>query len=379
MKLNSIDYRLLKGFFRCKFNLKILGISFLLLLSALLYFLFIPAQEVFPARKDLKFVFYSDSINGGHSSIIRKQVTDAGLVLDFDLKEGFLSPYVGISISRDNSKEMDLGLYNQLCMEVGGTKVNGLAVTLYTANPFSGKKLENLCFTTKFAVSPTRTTYKIGIDQLKTPDWWYDNNNISQDLKAKPDWSHLYNINIGSAYTSLHESPHSLQIHRIWFERNNTIIIRSLFLTEVAIFLLLVFLHYIKAKKEKTKHKPEPIRIEYKSVELPDETESVQTKGFLTFISSNYHDPELSLESVASKTGIHSRHITKHINETFGCNFKTYVNRIRISESKRLLVETELNIGEIAFKVGFSNQSHFNRVFKIMEGISPSEFREGRK
>jgi AraC-like DNA-binding protein len=33
-------------------------------------------------------------------------------------------------------------------------------------------------------------------------------------------------------------------------------------------------------------------------------------------------------------------------------------------------------MGEIAFKVGFNNQSHFNRVFKSMVGINPSEFRE---
>ena len=66
----------------------------------------------------------------------------------------------------------------------------------------------------------------------------------------------------------------------------------------------------------------------------------------------------------------------KRIQKSFECNFKTYVNRLRINESKRLLAETELNMGEIAFKVGFSNQTHFNRVFKNFENISPSDYRE---
>jgi len=116
------------------------------------------------------------------------------------------------------------------------------------------------------------------------------------------------------------------------------------------------------------------VTINYKPIEI--EKQVFNQTGFLDYINNNFHENNLTVEQVSNNTGINERRIATVIQENFGCNFKTYVNQIRINESKRLLKESDLNIGEIAFKVGFNNQSHFNRVFKAMNGSSPSEFRE---
>jgi AraC-like DNA-binding protein len=55
--------------------------------------------------------------------------------------------------------------------------------------------------------------------------------------------------------------------------------------------------------------------------------------------------------------------------------FTQYLLQLRISEAQKLLQESELSIGEIAFRVGFENLSYFNRAFKSIAGISPREFR----
>lgn len=57
--------------------------------------------------------------------------------------------------------------------------------------------------------------------------------------------------------------------------------------------------------------------------------------------------------------------------------FTQYVNQLRISDAQKLLQETEWNISEIAFKVGYENLSHFNRNFKSIVGKTPMEFRKG--
>ena len=74
--------------------------------------------------------------------------------------------------------------------------------------------------------------------------------------------------------------------------------------------------------------------------------------------------------------GIHERKISAIIKKKTDLNFKQFLNKLRIAEAKRLLLETDLQISEIAFKVGYGNASHFNRVFKLSENCAPNDFRK---
>jgi AraC-like DNA-binding protein len=56
--------------------------------------------------------------------------------------------------------------------------------------------------------------------------------------------------------------------------------------------------------------------------------------------------------------------------------FKQYLNIVRITEARRLLMDTDRQISEIAFAVGYNYPTTFNRIFKEVTGISPSDFRK---
>jgi len=138
------------------------------------------------------------------------------------------------------------------------------------------------------------------------------------------------------------------------------------------LFILFVFtVIYIM---EKMREKKQMVTITYKAIEKIN-VESPKA-DFIQYINNNFQNSELSMVIVSGETGVSQRRITNEIQNRFGCNFKTYINRIRINESKRLLLEKDLNIGEIAFRVGFNNQTHFNRVFKSEVQISPTEYRD---
>ena len=65
------------------------------------------------------------------------------------------------------------------------------------------------------------------------------------------------------------------------------------------------------------------------------------------------------------------------MNEGFGENFYKFINRFRIEESQRLLLNpafNHFNILGIAFEAGFNSKATFNKTFKENIGISPSEF-----
>ena len=62
-----------------------------------------------------------------------------------------------------------------------------------------------------------------------------------------------------------------------------------------------------------------------------------------------------------------------------GMTFVEYVNATRIAEAETLLLETNDNITEIAYTIGFSSVQTFNRVFKQIRNINPTEYRKMRK
>ena len=93
----------------------------------------------------------------------------------------------------------------------------------------------------------------------------------------------------------------------------------------------------------------------------------------------DYRDPELSLAKLSAKLAIPVKHLSQLINEQFELNFSDFVNRYRVAEAKRMLLDpTSKNkkLLAVAFEVGFNSKSVFNSAFKKFSGVSPSEFRD---
>jgi AraC-like DNA-binding protein len=361
------NIKLLKNFFDIRLTKWIVISSIVLCLSIYLYFLSFRQKVIFPGKNVAIFEFYTDSANGGNSKILYHHISDSTIDLNFKLKDGFVAPYVGINITNKNDSVFNLAPYNRLHLEITGEQIRSVGFSLYASDVYSASKKE-VCFYENLDINTERRQYFIDLDKLKVPDWWYGKNNIPSDERFKPDLQNIYRINIGTAYASASDIKRSLRIYSISFKRNNAYLFLFLILAEFTLIFLLGIIHYIKS------YKAHSVTITYKAVDI--ENENRQINSFLYYINNNFHDHSLTLKQVSDQTGINQRRITASIQRTFECNFKTYVNKLRINESKRLLIESELNMGEIAFKVGFSNQTHFNRVFKSLEGITPSEFLE---
>lgn len=96
--------------------------------------------------------------------------------------------------------------------------------------------------------------------------------------------------------------------------------------------------------------------------------------------SENIHrDPKISIEELASRLNTNRTYLSKIINSLFNCNFKTFINRHRISEARHLLINPEYRnytIEAIAEEVGFASKSAFNFVFKKETGLTPSIFQK---
>lgn len=86
-------------------------------------------------------------------------------------------------------------------------------------------------------------------------------------------------------------------------------------------------------------------------------------------------DEDLSLNSAASFLHVSYGYLSQLFSKEIGENFNKYVTRIRIEESKNLIMCKNLKMDEVAEKVGFNNASYFIKVFKKHTGTTPYEYR----
>lgn len=77
----------------------------------------------------------------------------------------------------------------------------------------------------------------------------------------------------------------------------------------------------------------------------------------------------------AKQLNIHVNHLNKALKETIGKTTTQIISERLLQEAKILLRQTDLNISEIAYALGFSEATHFNNFFKKRTQISPSKFR----
>jgi AraC-like DNA-binding protein len=90
-----------------------------------------------------------------------------------------------------------------------------------------------------------------------------------------------------------------------------------------------------------------------------------------------YLDPELSLDILARTLNIHPNYLSQFINEELGMTFYDYINSKRVTEFKKMVRQPDkshFSMLGLALECGFNSKSSFNRNFKKIEGLTPSEY-----
>jgi AraC family transcriptional regulator len=83
----------------------------------------------------------------------------------------------------------------------------------------------------------------------------------------------------------------------------------------------------------------------------------------------------LSLDEMAREAGVHPDHLTRAFRCHYHSTIGDYVRRLRIEYACRELITTDTPLGEIALTAGFTDQSHFTRIFRRQMGMTPAQFR----
>ncbi|PTN09073.1 tetratricopeptide repeat protein [Mangrovibacterium marinum] len=91
-----------------------------------------------------------------------------------------------------------------------------------------------------------------------------------------------------------------------------------------------------------------------------------------------YQNPGTTLNETARELHTNTSYLSQVINDSFSCNFPTFINQLRVEEAQRLLRTPEfdrLSIEGIGNKAGFKSKSAFNSAFKKLTGVTPSVYK----
>ena len=83
----------------------------------------------------------------------------------------------------------------------------------------------------------------------------------------------------------------------------------------------------------------------------------------------------LTLDEVAGRFYIDKHYLARLFKEQVGVTLTAYVQQVRITHAKQMLRFTDQRIEEIGAQCGIGDLNYFSRVFKKLEGVSPSEYR----
>lgn len=101
-------------------------------------------------------------------------------------------------------------------------------------------------------------------------------------------------------------------------------------------------------------------------------------KGFISettkYISENLKG-ELTLRDVCDSLGYEYHYYSTLFNDIFGMGFKSFINTCRVNRACTMLRDRGLSITDICAECGFGSIRNFNRAFKKISGITPSEYR----
>ena len=337
-----------------------------------LFFFKFENEKIYPnySQKNVLLNTFHEEDSIYHSKV-SLDTSSSSLKLNYTLSKELNEPFAGFYFHKSNKDSFfDFSKFDQIKVYIKSDK--GKRIPFYLTLNESSFTTPNEVFSNLPLCCIINYTkegwYVLNKKDFEIPSWWLRDYGLKKSEVFDIDYSRVNYLMLYSCQILSPGITDEIEIKSIQFCNSNTKLYFG-FIFFICLFNLVYFLFYKNKKK---------IVIPYviQEVEEKKSFKNNQTQIIVDLIAQNYALNDLSMDWIYQKTKIPKREIGNIFKNQFNTSFKEYLNLIRLTESKRLLKETSLSISEIAYLVGYNNVTHFNRVFKEKNGISPSEFKE---
>jgi AraC-like DNA-binding protein len=96
------------------------------------------------------------------------------------------------------------------------------------------------------------------------------------------------------------------------------------------------------------------------------------------YLMNNYRE-DVNLEKIADLVSIAKGSLCRFFKENMGITLFEYLNKIKTDFACKLLMDPDLSILDVCLSSGFNNLSHFNKQFRKITGVTPTEYRKRHK
>ena len=111
------------------------------------------------------------------------------------------------------------------------------------------------------------------------------------------------------------------------------------------------------------------------SIELQGNDNALMER-IMKVVNANLNNPEFSVEMLAQEVGLRRTHLHRKMKEMTGLTTSDFIRNLRLRQAADLLKSGQSTVTQIAYAVGFSNQTHFSSAFKKVYGMTPKEYME---
>ncbi|MBM6947062.1 AraC family transcriptional regulator [Mordavella massiliensis] len=105
-----------------------------------------------------------------------------------------------------------------------------------------------------------------------------------------------------------------------------------------------------------------------------NQNDEERMKRVFEYVNKNYMYP-ITTEDAAEYVFLSYSYFCKMFKRYMKITFMEYLNKVRMAQAKKLLIYTNMSIGDIASRTGYRDQNYFTRLFKIWYDMTPSQYR----
>ncbi len=338
------------------------------------------AYQIFP---------YNDVFFHGESEILGFGVNKNSIKLEYLLKKNKTFPYMGYSgimilpaqtgihienslIRFDRIQLKDLSGYDYMQVDVENSGSGSIQFIFWNFDKRITKTNDLLSYdyiSHECILYPGNKAYLIPLKDFQVQTWWLSLHSIRENVPSYNDLSHVACLQIQTGYRTPVGRRAGFTVKGLAIGQDHSLLFLRIFIGLVLYSIIAIVIFLLVRRK-----KISILTVPYEKVSAQNNSD-IEKDRIIQYFAKSYSNPNLSLSGMAKDLGIHYARIGNIMKRHFNLGFRQYLNLVRISETKRLLSATDLGITRIALEVGFNNVTHFNRIFKIIERITPKEYR----